>query len=64
MFLLLLNDETVVNNAVEINETNTTYRLTKNQIIQDLPFNSFEEQIFNSIGMTDEEIEESRRMLK
>ena len=47
-----------------INETNTTYRLTKDQIIQDLPFNSFEEQIFNSIGMTDEEIEESRRMLK
>ena len=45
-------------------ESSTTYRLTKSQIIQDLPINSKETQIFNAIGMTEEEIEESRRRLR
>ena len=46
-----------------IKETSTTYRLTKNQIIQDLPIDSLEEQVFNAKGMSDEEIEEARRRL-
>ena len=46
-----------------IKETSTTYRLTKNQIIQDLPIDSLEEQVFNAKGMSDEEIEEARRKL-
>lgn len=46
-----------------IKETTSTYRLTKNQIIQDLPIDSLEEQVFNAKGMSEEEIEEARRKL-
>ena len=45
-------------------ESSTVYCLTKEQIIQDLPIYSREIQTFNAIGMTEEEIEESRRRLR
>ncbi len=38
------------------NDKNSTYHLIKSQIIQDLPINSKEESIFETLGMSEEEI--------
>lgn len=43
--------------------SDSVYGLTKNQIIQDLPIYSKEKQTFNAQAMTDEEVEEHRRLL-
>lgn len=45
-------------------ESNSLYHLTRDQIIQDLPINSREEQHFNAEGMSEEEINNSRSILR
>lgn len=44
-------------------DSSSTYRLTKDQIIQDLPLNDKSDQIFNTVGMSEEEIIDSRRKI-